>query len=333
MSVKVPGELRAGLVSIGMPLHNGARFLRGALDALLSQGYQDFEIFISDNASEDETPIICREYVSADRRIHYHREKKNKGATWNFTRTYQSARGEYFMWAAHDDLRRPEYLSRCVTALRNNPRALFCRTDVEFIDVEGCDVTDAFNAIVLPPVGRTAEERLRAIARSTYWVDFYSLFRTRCMAEMLPVQNVWGGDVLFIGAMVLRGEVAAIPERLFQYRLFADKSADQVAHTLNISVSWLRLSVEMLKQIWKARLRIAVKCRLGWMFVTEFCVRNATVQGYIQEEKFRAVGQVLARRQVGRALAMALLGVVLFLPGYLRHAWISIRARWTRQEA
>jgi glycosyltransferase involved in cell wall biosynthesis len=316
-----------------MPLYNAAAYLRGALEALLAQDYPDFEIFISDNASKDETQGICLEYAAKEPRIHYHREEKNKGATWNFTHTYQLARGEYFMWAAHDDLRKPDYLSRCVAALNNHPRALFCRTGVEFIDGEGRDITDSFGAIVLPPVGRTAGERLRAIARSTYWVDFYSLFRTRAMAGILPVRNVWGGDVLFVAAMTLRGEVAAIPERLFQYRLFMEKSAEQVAGSLKISVSWLRLTVEMLKEIRRAPLGLWEKVRLGRMFVSEFCLCNATVHGYIAEERFRSVREALARRQFGRAFTMGVLGAILFSPAYFQNAWKSIRGRLTQQAA
>jgi len=318
-------NLIAGLVSIGMPLYNGARFLSAAIDSLLAQDYNNFEILISDNASNDETEAICRAYAAADSRIHYHRWETNRGATWNFTRAYQFARGEYFMWAAHDDLRRPDYVSRCVEALRENPNALFCRTDVKFIDVEGRDVTDTFKAQTLPPVGATPRERLRAISRSTYWVDFYSLFRTRCLADVLPLQDVWGNDVLLVAAICLRGNVVAIPERLFQYRLFFDKSADHVAQTLNIRVSWLHLSLEMLRKIWRAPLDLGDKVLTGWMFLSEFCLLNRTVNGHIREEGFRGVRHAFIHKHLRRAFGMAALGLVLFATNYFQWIWRSVR--------
>jgi hypothetical protein len=233
------------------------------------------------------------------------------------------------MWAAHDDVRNPQYLSRAVAALGKNPHALFCATGVKFIDVEGRDVTDTFAARVLRPVGATPIERLRALARSTYWVDLYSLFRTQALAAMLPVPEVWGGDVLFIGALCLRGEVVEVPERLLSYRLFLDKSAQQMAQTLNVEVSWLHLTQGMLKTIWRAPLGLAEKISAAWMFVIEFCVRNQTVNGHVHKEGFSGVRDAFAKKHTRRALAMIALAIILLTPAYFRRTWTSMRDRFT----
>jgi glycosyltransferase involved in cell wall biosynthesis len=330
MSVEPPENLQAGLVSVGMPVYNSARFLRGALDALLAQDYGNFEISISDNASEDETEAICREYVQRDPRIRYFRTDKNRGGLWNFARVYELARGEYFMWAAHDDIRHPQYLSRCVAALEQNPRAIFCSTGVKFIDVDGLDVTESFSATTLRPVGATPLERLRALARSTYWVDPYSLFRTGRLTETGLIQEGWGGDVLFVAAACLRGEVVEVPERLFSYRLFFDKSAEAVARSMEIPVSWLHLTLGMLKNIWRAPLGVLEKARMTSMFVNEFCVRNMTVRGYIEEERFRGARHMFIHRHFLRALGMTALGVILFAPAYFRRVW-AFATSWFRE--
>ncbi|MEM4134638.1 MAG: glycosyltransferase, partial [Candidatus Micrarchaeia archaeon] len=81
-------NLRNPLVSIGMPVYNGERFIRQALDSLLAQDYENFELIISDNASEDKTPEICLEYAARDKRIRYYRNEKNMGAAWNFKRVF-----------------------------------------------------------------------------------------------------------------------------------------------------------------------------------------------------------------------------------------------------
>ena len=67
-------------VSIGMPVYNGAAFLKESLDSLLSQTYGDFELIISDNASTDETESICRSYAAGDPRVRYQRQEENRGA-------------------------------------------------------------------------------------------------------------------------------------------------------------------------------------------------------------------------------------------------------------
>ncbi len=90
-------------MSIGMPVYNGARYLREALNSLINQTYHDFELIISDNASTDGTREICEAYEKQDSRIRYIRQDKNIGALQNFQFVLNRAQGEYFMWAAADD--------------------------------------------------------------------------------------------------------------------------------------------------------------------------------------------------------------------------------------
>ena len=97
MSAGVP------LVSVGLPVYNGERYLREAVDSVLGQTYVNLELVISDNASTDATEAICREYAARDPRVRYHRAERNRGAVWNFNRAFELARGEFFMWQAFDD--------------------------------------------------------------------------------------------------------------------------------------------------------------------------------------------------------------------------------------
>src|SRR5215207_1517689 len=104
-------------VSVGLPVYNGENYLAEAIDSVLAQTYQNFELIISDNASTDSTEEICRDYAARDRRIRYFREPQNRGAAWNFNHTFELARGEYFKWVAHDDVIGPQYLARTVDQL------------------------------------------------------------------------------------------------------------------------------------------------------------------------------------------------------------------------
>lgn len=70
------------LLTVGMPVYNGALSLAFALDCLLAQTYKNFQIIISDNASTDETREICELYQEKDKRISYHRQEKNMGALY-----------------------------------------------------------------------------------------------------------------------------------------------------------------------------------------------------------------------------------------------------------
>ena len=91
------------IVSIGMPVYDGERFIEDALDSLLAQTFTDFELIISDNASTDATESICCNYAKRDSRIRYIRQIENLGALRNFQFVLNEANGDYFMWAASDD--------------------------------------------------------------------------------------------------------------------------------------------------------------------------------------------------------------------------------------
>src|SRR4051812_10231830 len=106
--------MRDPVVSIGMPVYDGANYIRRAAQSILTQDYEDFELIISDNASTDETESICRELAESDGRIRYFRNDTNIGASRNYNKVFQLAKGRFFKWAAHDDECHPSMLRRCV---------------------------------------------------------------------------------------------------------------------------------------------------------------------------------------------------------------------------
>src|SRR6266536_1939108 len=85
-------------VSIGLPVFNGERFVAEAIDSILAQTFEDFELIISDNASTDGTEEICRCYAEKDERIRFVRNRENYGAAFNFNQTFHLSSGGYFKW-------------------------------------------------------------------------------------------------------------------------------------------------------------------------------------------------------------------------------------------
>lgn len=113
-------------VSIGMPVYNGERYIREALDSLFVQTFTDFELIISDNASTDKTGEICKEYARNDSRIRYVRQIENLGPSANFEFVLREAKSNYFMWAACDDLWSAEWIMRLYELLeKSNAGAAF----------------------------------------------------------------------------------------------------------------------------------------------------------------------------------------------------------------
>ena len=120
-------------LTIGMPVYNGGKHLTTALDSLLNQTYKNFILIISDNASTDDTEKICKSYQKKDSRIKYYRNKQNIGATNNFQRVLKIANTPYFMWAAHDDLWEPEFVSELIKLLEDNNNINLAFCDFDFI--------------------------------------------------------------------------------------------------------------------------------------------------------------------------------------------------------
>src|SRR5438046_10491772 len=111
-------------VTIGMPVYNGEKFLKEAIDSIMAQSFEDFELIIANNASTDRTEEICRTYATQDKRIRYVRNETNIGVYRNFNRVFELCSGEYFKWASVDDVSGQELLARCLGVSDSNQSAV-----------------------------------------------------------------------------------------------------------------------------------------------------------------------------------------------------------------
>ena len=92
------------LVSIGLPIYNRPEGLIRAMNSLINQTYQNFEIIIADNCSPNpEVEKIAREYLEKDSRVRYYRHEFNKGWGFNTNFVIERSKGDYFMRATDDD--------------------------------------------------------------------------------------------------------------------------------------------------------------------------------------------------------------------------------------
>jgi glycosyltransferase involved in cell wall biosynthesis len=119
-----------------MPVYNSEQLIRQALDSMLGQTYEDPEVIISDNASTDNTGTICLEYAARDQRVQHHRNPIDLGLLPNFRRVFELALGDYFMWAAADDVRPATAIEHCAAALLRNSSAVIAHGPV-LVKLEG----------------------------------------------------------------------------------------------------------------------------------------------------------------------------------------------------
>lgn len=204
------------LVSIGMPVYNGEKYIHQALDSLLAQDYENFELIISDNASTDGTAEICQEYLAKDKRIRYYRNERNMGAVWNFNRVVQLSRGKYFMWAADHDLWHAAFISRCVTILEEDQSVVLAYPRTIYIDSDGTPLQLTPDQIDTRDM--SAVERYLYVMWNLSWCNMvYGVFR-RDVLVRTKIRNVWGADHALLAELALKGAFAQISEPLFYRR-------------------------------------------------------------------------------------------------------------------
>lgn len=198
-------------VFIGLPVYNGERFLREAIESVLGQNFQDFSLFISDNASSDATWEICQEYAKQDKRIILNRNETNIGSVANFRLVLERSVAPFFMWMAHDDILGPTYVGSCYEFLRNHADYVLCSTRNALIDDSGqvlsVTTTDT-NLDSGDPVARWK----KLLENLLPTLPYYGLMRRFFMrSEILCSGEINAEDILLLD-MVMRGKFCMLEE-------------------------------------------------------------------------------------------------------------------------
>ena len=212
------------LLSIGLFVYNGERFLEEVLQSILSQTFTDFELIISDNASTDRTGEIAQAYAERDDRIRYYRNEKNMGAGWNVRRVYELATGKYFKWAAADDLLEPDLLRRCVEILECDPDCVVAYARTKQIDENGTFIKNYVTPVKADsndPVARFREMLL--VNHNCYQI--FGVMRISALHQIPAQGSYMSSDRVLLARMSLLGRFYEVPEYLFISRRHRQQSS------------------------------------------------------------------------------------------------------------
>lgn len=273
-----------------MPVYNGERFLREALDSIVGQTFGDFVLVVSDNASTDATPEIVAEYAARDERVVLLRSEENHGAAWNFNHVVEQCRTPFFKWAAADDVLAPTCVERCLLALREAPPSVvLCYPQTRWIDAEG-----KLGRITVDPLTTSADapahRRLaRVVANAVYGNVAYAVMRVDALRRTRLHGNYPSADMVLLAELALVGAFLEVPEPLFYRRdheqasrrsnpspeelsLWYDPNSRAVRH------EFTRLFFEHLAGIRSARLRPAERMLAYVTFLTLWSRRRAQIR-------------------------------------------------------
>jgi glycosyltransferase involved in cell wall biosynthesis len=206
------------LISVCMPVYNAERYVAEAVESILGQTLEDFELVIIDDGSTDGSLGILQGYAERDPRIRL-TSRPNKGLSATLRELVEQARGEWIARMDADDIALPQRLERQAAYLREHPDCVIVGTAAQVIDPDGDPVCIWFQD--------TGHELL----------DAHNLLGNRGTSLCHPSVMMRRGDVLAVGnyseqyrigedldlllKLGERGCLANLPEPLLKYRAHA----------------------------------------------------------------------------------------------------------------
>lgn len=217
--------MTAPLVSIGLPVYNGALTLERVLATLVRQTYSNVEIVISDNGSADRTAAIGTAFAERHANVRFERVAENRGAIWNFNRVLELSRGEFFLWAAHDDERDAHYVEHALARLLERPDAAVCHSQIRLVGADG----DTIRVERTPIVADFSDARrrfARTLDPSSWQFAIYGLMRRAALDRTRGMRNYYGSDLGLVSELAIQGPILQLEAPLFRYRLRLDERLD-----------------------------------------------------------------------------------------------------------
>ena len=206
------------ILTVGLPVFQGGRYLAAAVESILSQSFTDLELIISDNASTDDTQAIGPALAASDPRVTYRRNAENIGLSANFNLLVPLARGRLFKWATADDLLRPGYLARCVSAIDSDPTVVLAYPGTDFVDADG--VRLALSDPGWHLVSDDPSVRLSFAIRAGHFVNAsLGVIRTDALRRTRLLPQYAAGDYRLMAELALLGKFVEIPAHLYVRRI------------------------------------------------------------------------------------------------------------------
>jgi glycosyltransferase involved in cell wall biosynthesis len=232
------------LISICLPLYNGARHLPAAIDSILAQSCRDFELLIADDGSEDGSAEIAAEYAGRDPRIVYWKNEKRQGLFGNYNACQQRARARYIKPFAQDDLLQPDALATMVGVLENEPQVALVSSAREIIDDAGA----------IRELKQPIAKDFRAAGRQVIqfhliglnnWVGEPStvMFRADHAGQGFDASYYHYGDIEYWFRILRHGDFFYFSRPLSSFRRHAESQTDKNHRQLYFALDILRLSL------------------------------------------------------------------------------------------
>ena len=275
------------LVTVILTSFNHAAYVTAAIDSVMNQTFDDFELLIVDDGSQDGSREIIKKYD--DPCIGFYLYGKNRGPVIAIADALKAARGKYIAVHHSDDLWAVDKLEKQVKFLEANKNYVACFTWAEFIDEHGeireLEDGDFYKGIF------EQENRSRA-----EWLNYF-FYNTNCLCHpsalvrreayekyhLTDVHGFWQlPDYLMWIRLCFHGEIFIMPERLTKFRLRRTRQENMSASTFDKTV----------------------RMNLEYFFVTQEYLKNFRSDRFFLEV-FPEAQKFYVNEQINRRFALA----------------------------
>lgn len=236
------------IVSVGIPVYNDEKFIRKAIESVLNQTFSNFELIISDNASNDSTSTICKEFAKKDKRIKYIRQTKNINLLPNYNFVLDQAQSKYFVWLEADDFWNSNFLEKNLEILESNQNFVASIGNVEYygkVENEQNNVASKFKNVVknkqslnskfkyVHPISGTVEEKINFYLRFNRGSGIYAIYRTDILKKSTVRKPIAAWDLIIILNALRYGDLHVFDEIMMKRYSLGTSSKGIIAEFKN----------------------------------------------------------------------------------------------------
>lgn len=203
------------LVSVAIVTYNQKKYLKECIESVLAQDYNNFEIVVADDASQDGTQRMLKEYDKKyPHKFKLVLSKKNQGISANSNNALFECEGKYIAWLAGDDLFLPGKITKQVEFMESNPELVLSYHNIDVFASDTGKTLYYFNDIY-----SKYEGSVDLIIEHGTFMGGCSVMVLRetcpkCFNSKIPVANDW----LFWIETCYNGKIGYIDEVLSKYR-------------------------------------------------------------------------------------------------------------------
>lgn len=209
-------------ISIIMPVFNASRYLNKALDSVIQQTLQSWELIAIDDGSKDSSGAILDKYALGDSRIRVVHQS-NHGVAATRQLGVSLAQGDYCIHIDSDDWVEPDYLS-----------SLLHKVEESDADMVWCDCFVDEDSIWRMPCAEDADAMIRGILTQKYWGSLCNrLIKTGICQDInikFPDCTMWEDMAFLVQNLQLCKRIVYLPRALYHYRM----NLDSLTHTQSL---------------------------------------------------------------------------------------------------